>query len=374
MGFATLSDAYPWDAVTPYIDRARQHPQGLVDLSVGTPIDPTPEVVQQALTAASDAPGYPTTHGSADLRESIARWFARRRSVPRLDPLAVLPTMGSKEAVALLPSLCGLGPGDVVVHPEIAYPTYDVGARLAGATPLATDDVAQWESRTDVRMVWINSPANPHGAVRTVEELARVVAAARRIGALVVSDECYAELAWAEPYRTHGVPSLLDPRVTGGTNEGLLVAYSLSKQSNMAGYRAAFLAGDVTLISELVRLRRHMGMIVPAPVQAAMIAALDDDEHVAEQKRRYGARRRMLVAAVEAAGLVIDHSEAGLYLWVRSEGRVQDCWQTVSDFADQGIVVGPGVFYGAAGAGHVRLALTASDERIAQAVARLQGA
>jgi len=374
VGFATLDDEYPWDALAPFAERARRHPRGLVDLSIGTPVDPTPAVVREALVAAADAPGYPTTHGTAALRESVSDWFARRRGVPGLDPDAVLPTVGSKEAVALLPSLLGLGPGDVVVHPETAYPTYDVGARLAGATPLAADDVAAWEGRSDVRLVWVNSPANPHGAVHPVEHLQRVVAAARRISAVVVSDECYAELAWTEPWTASGVPSLLDPRVSGGSHEGLLVAYSLSKQSNVAGYRAAFLAGDGGLVAELVRLRKHMGMIVPAPVQAAMTVALRDDEHVAAQRAVYARRRELLLGGLAAAGLVVDHSEAGLYLWVRPDGGAQDCWQTVSDLADLGILVGPGVFYGEAGRGHVRVALTASDERVAEAAARLSGA
>lgn len=374
MGFAPLDDEYPWDALAPFVERARRHPGGIVDLSIGTPVDPTPAVVREALAAASDAPGYPTTHGTATLREAVSEWFARRRGVPGLDPAHVLPTVGSKEAVALLPALLGLGPGDVVVHPEIAYPTYDVGARLAGATPLAADDVAAWEHRDDVRLVWVNSPANPHGAVHPVEHLQRVVSAARRIGAVVVSDECYAELAWSEPYASDGVPSLLDPRVTGGTREGLLVAYSLSKQSNVAGYRAAFLAGDGALVAELVRLRKHMGMIVPAPVQAAMTVALRDDEHVAAQRAVYARRRALLLAGIESAGLVVDRSEAGLYLWVRPDGAPQDCWQTVSDLADLGLVVGPGAFYGEAGRGHVRIALTAGDERVAEAAARLSGA
>jgi len=374
VGFAPLDDEYPWDALAPFVERARRHPGGIVDLSIGTPVDPTPAVVREALAAASDAPGYPTTHGTATLREAVSEWFARRRGVPGLDPAHVLPTVGSKEAVALLPALLGLGPGDVVVHPEIAYPTYDVGARLAGATPLAADDVAAWEHRDDVRLVWVNSPANPHGAVHPVEHLQRVVSAARRIGAVVVSDECYAELAWSEPYASDGVPSLLDPRVTGGTREGLLVAYSLSKQSNVAGYRAAFLAGDGALVAELVRLRKHMGMIVPAPVQAAMTVALRDDEHVAAQRAVYARRRALLLAGIESAGLVVDRSEAGLYLWVRPDGAPQDCWQTVSDLADLGLVVGPGAFYGEAGRGHVRIALTAGDERVAEAAARLSGA
>ncbi|KZM36322.1 succinyldiaminopimelate transaminase [Oerskovia enterophila] len=374
MGFASLGGlAYPWDSLTPFAERARQHPRGIVDLSIGTPVDPTPAVVRDALAAAGDAHGYPTTHGTPALREAVVDWFARRRGVPGLDPDAVLPTVGSKELVGLLPSLLRLGPGDVVVHPATAYPTYDVGARLAGATPLATDRVEDWAGRDDVRLVWVNSPGNPTGEVLGVEELARVVAAAREIGAVVVSDECYAELAWEEPFASSGVPSILDPRVSGGSNEGLLAAYSLSKQSNLAGYRAAFVAGDPAVVADLLTTRKHLGMIVPAPVQAAMVAALTDDAHVAAQREVYRRRRDVLLPALGHAGLEVDGSQAGLYLWSRPAGAAedQDCWQTVGALADLGILVGPGAFYGPTAAGHVRVALTASDERVHEAAARL---
>jgi succinyldiaminopimelate transaminase len=257
VGLADLSDLpFPWDTLVPAATRARSHPRGIVDLSVGTPVDPTPALVQDALAGAGDAHGYPTTHGTPALREAVSAWFARRRGVDGLDPAAVLPTIGSKEIVALLPSLLSLGAGDVVVHPAAAYPTYDVGARLAGATALATSDVSDWEGRHDVRLVWVNSPGNPTGEVLSVEELARVVRAARAVGAVVVSDECYAELAWDEPWSTGGVPSILDPRVNGGSHEGLLAAYSLSKQSNLAGYRSAFVAGDPALVARPGRDRR----------------------------------------------------------------------------------------------------------------------
>ncbi|AEE47015.1 succinyldiaminopimelate transaminase [Cellulomonas fimi] len=377
----TLPD-FPWDTLTPYAERARAHPDGIVDLSVGTPVDPTPQVVRDALAEAADWPGYPLTHGTPDLRDAVVRWFARRRGVPGLDPRAVLPTVGSKELVALLPSLLGLGAGDVVLHPATAYPTYDVGARLAGATPVPTADPATLlEQRAgDVRLVWLNSPGNPDGSVLGVEELRRVVdaarAAAERDGhpVVVASDECYAELAWDEPWASSGVPSVLDPRVTGGDLTGLLAVYSLSKQSNLAGYRAAFVAGDPALVASLLEVRKHMGMIVPGPVQAVTTAALDDDAHVAEQRERYRRRRGLLRAAFEGAGYAVDRSSAGLYLWVRPEGARQDCWATVGDLAGQGILVAPGEFYGAAAAGHVRVALTVSDERAAVAAARLAGA
>ncbi|MGO1315443.1 MAG: succinyldiaminopimelate transaminase [Cellulomonadaceae bacterium] len=373
MGLASLAGIdFPWDLLAPSAQRARQHPDGIVDLSVGTPVDPTPQVVQEALRGAADAPGYPATAGTPALREAVADWFARRRGV-RIDPDGVLPTIGSKELVALLPALLGLGPGDTVVHPEVAYPTYEVGARLAGAQTLATDDTAQWAGRSDVRLVWLNSPSNPTGRVLDVAAQRAVVDAAREIGAVVVGDECYAELAWEQPYADTGVPSLLDPRVAPDPT-GLLVTYSLSKQSSMAGYRAAFVAGDPELVARLLAVRKQMGMIVPAPVQAAMVAALTDDVHVTQQRERYGARRAILTDALTEAGYIISESQAGLYLWVRPPGAGQDCWTTVSDLAELGVLVAPGSFYGTAGAGHVRVALTATDDAVHRAAARLRGA
>jgi len=357
---------FPWDTLAGPTALARAYPGGIVNLSVGTPVDPTPAVVRAALEAASDAPGYPTTHGTPALREAVAAWFARRRGVPGLDPAAVLPTVGSKELVALLPGLLGLRPGAVVVHPRVAYPTYDVGARLAGATPVPADATsAVGPGRVD--LVWLNSPSNPTGAVLGVEHLAKVVAWARARGAVVASDECYAELGWTDA----PVPSILDPRVCGGSHEGLLAVYSLSKQSNLAGYRAAFVAGDPRLVSRLLEVRKHAGLIMPAPVQAAMTAALADDAHVAEQRARYGRRREVLLAATAAAGLRHDGGDAGLYLWLRAAGRDVPAAALVDALATRGILVAPGTFYGAAGAHHVRMALTATDERVGAAADRL---
>ncbi|GAB2687796.1 succinyldiaminopimelate transaminase [Thalassiella azotivora] len=333
-------------------------------------------MVRDALTAAADAPGYPQTHGTPALREAVAAWFARRRGVPDVQPDAVLPTIGSKELVAWLPTLLGLGPGDVVVHPETAYPTYDVGARLAGATPVAADGTAQVGPGARVRLVWVNSPSNPTGRVLGVEHLRKVVAWARERGAVVASDECYAELPWVldgQPVpgvpAPGAVPSVLDPRVCDGSHERLLAVYSLSKQSSVAGYRAAFVAGDAALVGGLLEVRKHAGMIVPAPVQAAVTAALADDAHVDTQRERYRARREVLLPALAAAGLRVDHSEAGLYLWATRE---EDCWDTVADLAGRGVLVAPGAFYGPTGRRHVRVALTATDERVAAAAERLR--
>ena len=355
---------FPWDTLAPHARIARAHPGGIVDLSVGTPVDPTPAVVRDALAAAADAPGYPLTAGTRTLREAVAAWFARRRGVPALDPDAVLPTIGSKELVAWLPTLLGLGTGDAVVHPEIAYPTYDVGARLAGATPVAADGLTALGPRP-VRLVWVNSPSNPTGRVLPAAHLRKVVDWARERGAVVASDECYAELGWDD---AHPPVSLLHPEVCGGSHEGLLVLYSLSKQSNLAGYRAAFAAGDPALVDALLQVRKHAGMIMPAPVQAAMVAALGDDAHVAEQRARYAVRRDALSRALPAAGFRLEESHAGLYLWAT---RDEDCWASVADLARHGVLVAPGSFYGPAGARHVRVALTATDERVAAAVDRL---
>ncbi|MGA1837890.1 succinyldiaminopimelate transaminase [Herbiconiux sp. 11R-BC] len=357
---------YPWDQMAPFAVRARAHPGGIVDLSIGSPVDPTPGPVREALAEATDAHSYPLTVGTPGLRSAIVAWFARRRGVGGLSEENVLPTIGSKEFVAWLPFMLGLGEGDVVVHPEAAYPTYEMGARIAGADALAADDPASWPDNT--RLVWVNSPGNPDGRVLDHVQLRRAVERARELGAVIAGDECYAELGWDGRWASEPVPSILDHRVTGGDLTGVLAAYSLSKQSNLAGYRAAFAAGDPALIARLVTVRKHAGMIVPAPVQAAMVAALGDDEHVAAQKALYAARRAALRPALERAGLRIDRSEAGLYLWA-TEGR--DAWETIAALADRGILAGPGPFYGDHFPQHVRFSLTASDERIDAAVARL---
>ncbi|WP_194899905.1 succinyldiaminopimelate transaminase [Catenulispora pinisilvae] len=356
---------FPWDRLAPAKARAGQHPDGIVDLSVGTPVDPVPAVIQDALRAGSNAPGYPLTHGTPALREAAVGWMTRRLGVTGVTPTAVLPVIGTKELVAWLPTLLGLGPGDHVAIPSVAYPTYDVGARIAGADTL----VAAPEAAADLvrahrpKLIWLNSPANPNGRVASAAELRAVVTAARDAGTIVVSDECYIELAWdAEPV------SLLHPDVSGASHEGLLAVHSLSKRSNLAGYRAGFVTGDPAIVADLLEVRKHAGLIMPRPVQDAMTVALNDDVHAAEQKERYRRRREVLRDALGRAGFRIDHSEAGLYLW---SSRDEDCWTTVEWLSERGILVAPGDFYGEAGARHVRVALTASDERVAAAAARL---
>lgn len=346
---------FPWDLLAPYKKIASSHRDGLIDLSIGTPVDDSPLTMQSALASSGSAPGYPLTIGNATLRATLERWI--RSKFFAAGPLDFLPTIGSKELVGLLPTLIH---AKKVLIPEIAYPTYQVGALVAGAECVAVgDDCRAWPKDAD--LVWINTPANPHGRVLSQSQLREIISWARDTKTIVVSDECYFELGWdCEPL------SLL--QVADGDSAGLLIVHSLSKSFNAAGYRAAFIAGDPALIAQIREVRKHLGLIMPAPIQAAMRAALDDPAEIAIQKERYRVRRELLRAAFLGAGFTISHSEAGLYLWA---SRGEECWQTIEWAAQRGILITPGIFYGEKGANHVRVALTATDEDIRRAAERL---
>ncbi|MBB5912506.1 succinyldiaminopimelate transaminase [Nocardia transvalensis] len=342
--------------------RAAAHPDGIVDLSVGTPVDPVDPLIREALAAVAEVPGYPATHGTPQLRAATVDALKRRYGITGVESDAVLPVIGTKELIAGLPRLLGLGAVDLVVIPEVAYPTYEVGVLLAGARVARADGLTQLGPQSPA-LIFLNSPSNPTGRVLGVDHLRKVVAFARERGAIVASDECYLGLAWDER-----AVSILDPEVCDGDHTGLLAIHSLSKTSNLASYRAGFVTGDPELVRELLEVRKHAGMIVPFPIQSAMTAALGDDAHEARQRERYRARREILRKALQAAGFRIDHSQAGLYLW---STRGENCRTTLDWLADRGILAAPGDFYGPTAAEHVRIALTATDERIAAAVARL---
>ncbi|MGL5826171.1 MAG: succinyldiaminopimelate transaminase [Nocardioides sp.] len=365
---ARLPD-FPWDRLTASAATARAHPGGVIDLSIGTPVDPTPNLVQRALADAANAPGYPTTAGRTQTRQAAIDWLARRHGVVGLGLDGILPAVGSKELIANLALHLGMGTDDLIVYPELAYPTYLVGAALCGARAVAADLLTAIETGREPlgagtpRLVWLNSPANPTGRVWSARDLATIVAWCRERGVIVVSDECYLECAWdVAPV------SVLHPDVCAGTHEGIVSVHSLSKRSNLAGYRCGFLAGDPAIVGELLAVRKNLGLMMPSPVQAAMTAALNDDEHVAAQHGVYARRRRQLRDAFEAAGFRIDHSQASLYLWATRE---EDCWRTVGWLAERGILVAPGAFYGSAGRRHVRIAFTATDDRVSAVSARL---
>ena len=372
MTLASRLPEYPWDELAPIAEKAHSFPGGAVDLTVGTPVDPVPAVIQDALIAAANAPGYPLTAGTPELRSAAAGWLARSLDV-HVDPVSVLPVIGTKEFIAWLPTMLGLGQADTVLYPSLAYPTYGIGAKLCGAASAAVDvaDSALNHGALDgvpasSRLLWVNSPSNPTGRVLPAASLRDAVAWARARGAVLASDECYIELGWD----TSPV-SVLHPSVRGDSLDGVLAVFSLSKRSNLAGYRAGFVTGDPALMKDLLLVGRQAGMIVPGPVQAAMVAALSDDAHAVEQKARYAARRAILAEGLTAAGFRIEHSEAGLYLWATRPGL--DCWAACELLATQcGLLVGPGSMYGPEGSAYIRVALTATDERVATAGDRLR--
>jgi succinyldiaminopimelate transaminase len=346
---------FPWDALAPYGATAKEHPAGIIDLSVGTPVDPTPEFIQAALRESSNSPSYPVTMGTPQLRESIKQWA--KDHLGATGDFGVLPLIGSKEFVAWLPTFLT---SQTVLYPEVAYPTYLVGAMLAKseATPVGID-ASQWP-RAD--LAWVNSPSNPTGRVHSEAEYRAAIEWSRSSDGVVVSDECYLEFG-----KTVTPTSILAH--TGGENKNILAVHSLSKRSNLAGYRAAFVVGDPALIAQILEVRKHAGMMVPLPVQKAMIAALSDSDHVAEQRARYNSRKDLLTPALEAAGFSIDFSDAGLYLWA---ARNEDCWQSVAWLASLGILATPGIFYG--DSTHIRIAMTATDAQISEAASRILAA
>lgn len=391
MGFHAYSSPYDWSRIAGFKAAAKTAPGGMIDLSVGSPVDPVSGAVQQALAAASDASnahGYPVTAGTADLKSAIDSWFRNMRGVDlKSINAAVVPTVGSKEAVALMASLLHLSEGDVVVQPKVSYPTYEIGTQLAGATVAKVDDVTDvdsWANIPNVKAVWINSPCNPTGEVIAADWLADIVAAARRIGAVVLSDECYALMDWRsvrnggsavdsnEPasdaaFSLSATPCALNPQVCEGSADGILVLYSLSKQSNMAGYRTALIAGDYRLVSEMAEYRKQIGQIIPGPVQAAMAAGLNDTASVYAQWNRYHNRLGALVHALKAYGYQAQMPSGALYVWVKAKSG--DCWADMAELAKIGIIPSPGEFYGAPA--YLRFSATATDEAIQSACERL---
>ena len=337
--------------MAPYGDKAKNYPGGFIDLSQGTPVDPTPIFIQEALAKASNSPSYPLTAGSAQLKDAIRSWATL--NLGATGEFDVLPVIGSKEFVALLPTFLQ---SKTVLYPKIAYPTYLVGALMTSAKAIPVEiDAKSWPTAD---LAWINSPSNPTGQVQSDSEILATINWARNNGSVIASDECY--LSFSKEAK-----SILS--LTGGNNEGVLAVHSLSKRSNLAGYRAAFVIGDSKLIDQIRQIRKHAGLIVPLPVQQAMIAALSDNNHAIEQAERYEKRRIKLITALSKAGFTIEYSQAGLYIWC---SKNEDCYKTVDWFANLGVLVTPGSFYGSEK--FIRIALTATDESIDLVVERIK--
>jgi succinyldiaminopimelate transaminase len=339
-----------------------------------------PHVAVRALVdAAAGATGYPATIGSAAYRAAAAAWIGRRFGCP-VTADDIVACVGTKELVASLPRALSLrDPSrDTVLYPAASYPTYAMGATLAGlrAVPVPVDE--RWhldlsgvadDDAARALVVWLNDPSNPTGATASPSEMLAAVEWARERGIIVASDECYAEFT----YDDEGVPAAPVTALAAG-NERVLAVHSLSKRSNMAGLRAGFAAGDHELVTYLGEVRKHGGLMTPAPVQAAAAAALGDDVHVREQQQRYARRRAVAVSALEARGLVHDGGPSTFYLWLRTREGSSDGWSITAELAATGLLVAPGEFYGDAGASHARMALTVTDDALARACERLVGA
>ncbi|HEY3096307.1 MAG TPA: succinyldiaminopimelate transaminase [Acidimicrobiia bacterium] len=368
---------YPHDRLLELRAIAEAVPGGIVDCSVGTPVDPMPEVARRALVdAAPAATGYPAAVGAPEYRRAAAAWIGRNFGVD-VSPDVVLACIGTKELVASLPRLLSLrDPSrDTVLYPGIAYPTYEMGALLAGlrAVPVPLDD--DWlvdqsrVSESDAEralLLWVNEPGNPTGSSGGAEHLRTVADWARGHGVIAASDECYAEFTYDEA----GAPAPPATVLSAGQDRALAV-HSLSKRSNMAGLRAGFAAGDAELIGYLREVRKHAGLMTPGPVQAAAAAALADDAHVDEQRERYARRRALAVDVLRACDLVHDGGPSTFYLWLRDADGGEDGWSIARRLAERGLLVAAGELYGPGGAAHVRLSLTQTDERLALAFERL---
>lgn len=355
---------FPWDTISNFRELASQHPDGMIDLSVGTPVDDVPEIIQEALRSHTNTPGYPTTIGTTELRTAALGWLDRALGAKDLNLRQVIPTMGSKELIAWLPTILDFDTSLHVAIPAISYPTYEVGAIIAGHPIYRYGSIQELieSAVTGVKigLIWLNSPSNPTGRVLSHQELEQIVAFAQSNNIILASDECYIELAWESEPRSILNSSIAD------TQNNLLAVHSLSKRSNLAGYRVGLLSGDRSLIEKVLEFRKHAGMLMPAPIQHAAQVALQDDAHVQVQRKRYAERRAILKDALLRTGFQIDHSEAGLYLWVSQGIKARD---TLQYFAERGILVAPGDFYG--DKTHCRVALTAKDEAIQQAALRL---
>jgi len=359
-----------WETLGDIQTAAAAFPGGAIDLTIGTPIDDPPAFVAEVLARSTSARGYPPSIGSLPFRTAAAGWVGRRFDV-ELDPAAVGATIGSKELVAGLPQWLRLRHDDptrdTVLHPAVAYPTYAMGARLAGCRAVAVPPTASGALDLDAidpadaaraLCLWSNSPGNPTGAL---DDLAAAAAWGRARGVPVLSDECYAELTWSGPPRTVLQEGL----------DGVLAVHSLSKRSNLAGLRVGFYAGDPELVAYLGQLRKHAGFMVAGPVQEVAAVALDDDAHADAQRETYRRRIEAVVAALATAGLPTPFPDGAFYLWVPApDGDGTALARTLAERA--GVLATPGAAYGPAGAGHVRLALVVPDDRVAELGQRLE--
>jgi succinyldiaminopimelate transaminase len=367
---------YPYDRLSELHEIAAHHRGGVVDLSIGTPCDPAPEVVLAAMSRSDAERGYPPSIGTPALRNSVAEWFDRRFGV-HVGPAHVAACVGTKELVVGIPHWLHLRTPrrDTVLYPALSYPSYAMGATLAQcrAVPVPVDS----QSRINLEAIdpsdaaralclWVNTPSNPTGAL---DDLGAAAAWGRSHGVPVFSDECYVEFTWSgEPVVRGGVPGRT---ILEHGTDGVVALHSLSKRSNLAGLRVGFYAGDGDLVGYLSEVRKHGGLMVPGPAQAAGVAALADQSHVMRQRERYLGRLAQMAEILRGMEIPVELPDGGFYLWIETPG--EDAWALARRLAEElGVVGSPGEFYGDGG-GHLRLAMVQPDavlERVAQRAGR----
>ncbi|HEV2885269.1 MAG TPA: aminotransferase class I/II-fold pyridoxal phosphate-dependent enzyme [Jatrophihabitans sp.] len=352
---------YPYERLGEVKAIADRLDGGAIDLSVGTPCDPPPPEVIAALAAPGRAEGYPPSIGTPAFRAAAVGWMARRLGATVDAETEVAACVGTKEFVASVPQHLKLRtPGrDTVLYPAISYPTYAMGATLAGLRAVAyqqLDEIADGDADRAL-CVWVNSPNNPTGEL---SDLAGAAGWGRDRGVPVLSDECYAEFSYSQPPGT----------VLRAGTAGVLALHSLSKRDNFAGARIGFYAGDAELVHYLREVRKHAGLMPPGPVQHAATVALADDEHVERQRQRYWLRMQRLCQVLAAVGLPAKMPDGAFYLWLQAPDG--DAWAATRMLAERaGIVASPGEFYGPASTGYLRVAAVAPDERIELAARRV---
>ncbi|MGC8480279.1 MAG: pyridoxal phosphate-dependent aminotransferase [Acidimicrobiales bacterium] len=342
----------------------------VIDLSVGSPTDPAPHVVVERLREAERLGGYPASAGFPDLRAAYERWVVKRFGMA-LDQLSAGMCLGTKEFIASLPGLLRtLQPDrDVLLYPSVSYPTYRFGAEIAGlqpvAVPLAEDGVMDFERvdrqlRERALLCWVNAPSNPTGVSRGIKE---AVDFGEKSGCVVASDECYVDYVWSgEPTSAASIRS-----------ERVLSVHSLSKRSNLAGLRVGGYLGDPAIVSQLLRLRREAGLMIPGPIQIAAIAAYEDEEHVAMQRSRYHARLVMLRDALAGRGFEVALPEGGIYLWFKGPSDRFPTGRSLARYLAEiaGVVVSPGDQFGADSTSYVRMAMCAPTSLISLIAERI---
>lgn len=366
---------YPF--VTLEKKRQKLAPSGLpvINFGMGDPREETPEFIREALRAAVPVTSsYPAAAGQPALRAACAGWLKRRFGVTADPERHILPANGTKEAVFLLALAVTARQSEkrVVVIPSPAYPVYEAGARYAGAepylSPLRSEDGWRFDPDSvpnevwqQTSLLWLGSPHNPTGATLEPAALASLAALARAHGFWIAADEAYADI-WFD----QAPHSMLEAGF-----DNVLALHTLSKRSAMTGYRSGFMCGDERLIEALRKFRPNIGVATPDFVQAAAIAAWNDDAHAADQRSRYGIKRRILLDYFATRGWRVEASEASFYLWMRSP--LEDDVAFVDEVLKAGMVAMPGSYLGPGGEGFVRWALVPTPEQCREAVARLEG-